>query len=91
MVPEAKAATGAAINNTFRQVGVAVGVAALGALFQNRVESRLGELLAGGPPALRGHAGDLAPAVASGNAHAAVARRRRRRRRSLRAPPTKRS
>ena len=73
VVPEAKAATGAAINNTFRQVGVAVGVAALGALFQSRVESRLGELLAGGPPALQGHAGDLAPAVASGNADAAVA------------------
>jgi predicted MFS family arabinose efflux permease len=37
VVPAAKAATGAAINNTFRQVGVAVGIAALGAVFQGRV------------------------------------------------------
>ena len=73
VVPAARAATGAAINNTFRQVGVAVGVAALGAVFQGRVESRLGDLLASGPPALQGQAGDLAPAVSSGNTDAAIA------------------
>ena len=73
VVPAAKAATGAAINNTFRQVGVAVGIAALGAIFQGRVESKLGDLLAGGPPALQGQAGELAPAVSSGNADTAIA------------------
>ena len=73
VVPAAKAATGAAINNTFRQVGVAVGIAALGAVFQGRVESKLGDLLATGPPALQGQAGELAPAVSSGNADAAIA------------------
>ena len=73
VVPAAKAATGAAINNTFRQVGVAVGIAALGAVFQGRVESKLGDLLANGPPALQGQAGELAPAVSSGNAEAAIA------------------
>jgi hypothetical protein len=73
VVPAARAATGAAINNTFRQVGVAVGVAALGAVFQGRVESKLGDLLASGPPALQGHAGELAPAISSGNTDAAVA------------------
>jgi hypothetical protein len=73
VVPAAKAATGAAINNTFRQVGVAIGIAALGAVFQGRVESKLGDLLAGGPPALQGQAGELAPAVSSGNADAAIA------------------
>jgi EmrB/QacA subfamily drug resistance transporter len=73
VVPAAKAATGAAINNTFRQVGVAVGIAALGAVFQGQTESRLGDLLANGPPALQGQAGELAPAVASGNADAAIA------------------
>ena len=73
VVPAAKAATGAAINNTFRQVGVAVGIAALGAVFQGRVESKLGDLLANGPPALQGQAGELAPAVSSGNADAAIA------------------
>jgi EmrB/QacA subfamily drug resistance transporter len=73
VVPAAKAATGAAINNTFRQVGVAVGIAALGAVFQGRIESKLGDLLANGPPALQGQAGELAPAVSSGNAEAAIA------------------
>jgi EmrB/QacA subfamily drug resistance transporter len=73
VVPAARAATGAAINNTFRQVGVAVGIAALGAVFQGRVESTLGDLLAGGPTALHGRAGELAPAVSSGNADAAIA------------------
>jgi hypothetical protein len=72
-VPAAKTATGAAINNTFRQVGVALGIAALGAVFQERIESKLGDLLANGPPALEGQAGELAPAVSSGNADAAIA------------------
>jgi hypothetical protein len=73
VVPAAKAATGAAINNTFRQVGIAVGIAALGVVFQERVESKLGDLLATGPPTLQGQAGELAPAVSSGNAEAAIA------------------
>jgi EmrB/QacA subfamily drug resistance transporter len=73
VVPAARAATGAAINNTFRQVGVAVGVAALGAVFEGRIESKLGDLLANGPAALHGRAGELAPAVSSGNTDAAVA------------------
>jgi EmrB/QacA subfamily drug resistance transporter len=73
VVPAARAATGAAINNTFRQVGVAVGVAALGAVFEGRIESRLGDLLANGPAALHGRAGELAPAVSSGNTDAVVA------------------
>jgi EmrB/QacA subfamily drug resistance transporter len=73
VVPAARAATGAAINNTFRQVGVAVGVAGLGAVFQGRIESKLGQLLASGPPALQGHAAELAPVVSSGNARAAIA------------------
>jgi EmrB/QacA subfamily drug resistance transporter len=73
VVPPARAATGAAINNTFRQVGVAVGVAALGAVFQSRIESRFEQLLAHGPSALHGHASQLASEVSSGNAHAAIA------------------
>ena len=82
VVPAAKAATGAAINNTFRQVGVAVGIAALGAVFQGRVESKLGDLLASGPPALQGQAGELAPAVSSGTPRRRSRRHRPRRRRS---------
>jgi EmrB/QacA subfamily drug resistance transporter len=59
------------INTTFRQVGIATGIAALGAMFQARVESRLGELLAGTPGA--GQAHQLAEAVASGGAQQAIA------------------
>ena len=32
---------GSGINTTFRQVGIATGVAALGAVFQSRVDSKL--------------------------------------------------
>jgi MFS family permease len=73
VVPPARAATGAAINNTFRQVGIAVGIAALGAVFQARIESKFGQLLANGPAALHGHANELASAVSSGNAKTAIA------------------
>jgi hypothetical protein len=54
------------INNTFRQVGIATGIAALGAIFQSRIEHKLGEALAGTPGAA--HAGDIAHGVASGGA-----------------------
>jgi EmrB/QacA subfamily drug resistance transporter len=73
VVPPARAATGAAINNTFRQVGIAVGIAALGAVFQARIESKFGQLLANGPATLHGHASELASAVSSGNAKTAIA------------------
>jgi Major Facilitator Superfamily len=73
VVQAARAATGAAINNAFRQVGIAVGIAALGAIFQERIETKLAGLVANGPPAVRGQADELAPAVSSGNAEAAIA------------------
>jgi EmrB/QacA subfamily drug resistance transporter len=73
VVPPARAATGAAINNTFRQVGIAVGIAALGAVFQARIESKFGQLLANGPATLHGQANELASAVSSGNAKTAIA------------------
>ena len=41
------------INSTFRQVGIATGVAALGAIFQARIDSKLGELLPNAPRASR--------------------------------------
>jgi MFS family permease len=41
VVPATKAGMGSGINNTFRQVGIATGIAALGAIFQHDVESRL--------------------------------------------------
>src|SRR5919106_570455 len=48
--PRAGMASG--INTTFRQVGIATGVAALGAVFQTRIDSKLAELLPGAPPGL---------------------------------------
>jgi EmrB/QacA subfamily drug resistance transporter len=47
VVPPRKAGMGSGINTTFRQVGIATGVASLGAVFQSRVDSKLSELLPG--------------------------------------------
>ena len=55
------------INTTFRQVGIATGIAALGAVFQARVESRLDERLAGTPFA--GRTDQLSEAIASGGSN----------------------
>ena len=41
------------INSTFRQVGIATGIAALGAIFQSRVESKLGRAAAAGARGVR--------------------------------------
>ena len=43
VVPPEKAGMGSGINNTFRQVGIATGIAAFGAIFQHGIESRLVE------------------------------------------------
>jgi predicted MFS family arabinose efflux permease len=60
VVERAQSGMAAGINNTFRQVGIAVGIAAYGALFLNRAESEIAD---------RGAAGDphqIAEAVSSG-------------------------
>ncbi|HEV2857413.1 MAG TPA: MFS transporter [Solirubrobacterales bacterium] len=41
VVPVEKSGMGSGINTTFRQVGIATGVAGLGAVFQSRVDSKL--------------------------------------------------
>lgn len=41
VVPREKAGMASGINNTFRQVGIATGIAALGAIFQDRIASEL--------------------------------------------------
>src|SRR3954449_9489021 len=45
VVEPARSGMAAGINNTFRQVGIATGIAALGAIFQARVESKAQSLL----------------------------------------------
>ncbi|HUC00393.1 MAG TPA: DHA2 family efflux MFS transporter permease subunit [Solirubrobacterales bacterium] len=64
VVPVQKSGMGSGINTTFRQVGIATGVAALGAIFQSRVNSELAEHLPHAPSGL----GEL---VASGGSKAA--------------------
>jgi EmrB/QacA subfamily drug resistance transporter len=52
VVPPAKAGMGSGINSTFRQVGIATGVAGLGAIFQSEVNSKLSEELPNAPKGL---------------------------------------
>ncbi len=59
VVEPARAGMASGINSTFRQVGIATGVAALGAIFQSRVDSKLGDLLPQAP-------GAFSDAVSSG-------------------------
>ncbi|HJQ85214.1 MAG TPA: MFS transporter [Candidatus Binatia bacterium] len=42
VVPPRRAGMASGINNTFRQTGIATGIAALGAIFQSRISSHLG-------------------------------------------------
>jgi EmrB/QacA subfamily drug resistance transporter len=58
------------INNTFRQVGIATGIAALGAIFQSRVQDKVEAGLANTPVA--SHAHDIAHGVASGGGREAL-------------------
>jgi EmrB/QacA subfamily drug resistance transporter len=63
VVPVEKSGMGSGINTTFRQVGIATGVAGLGAVFQSQVNSKLAEELPGAPKG-------LGEAVASGGSRA---------------------
>jgi EmrB/QacA subfamily drug resistance transporter len=47
VVSAAKAGMGSGINTTYRQVGIATGIAALGAIFQHGIETRLADQLPG--------------------------------------------
>ena len=55
-VPEAQSGVASGVNDTFRQVGIAAGTAALGAAFLARAQTRITELLpsVGGAGAARG-------------------------------------
>jgi hypothetical protein len=60
------------INSTFRQVGVATGIAVLGSIFESRLSGQLASRLAGTPVA--GHVAPVAKAIAGGAAQSVVAR-----------------
>jgi len=62
VVPPARAGMGSGINSTFRQIGIATGIAGLGALFQQLLENKVSgplarvpaEVLATGVPRVAG-------------------------------------
>ena len=64
--PVVKSGMASGLNSTFRLLGVAVGVAALGAMLEHRVHEKLSELLPNAPSG-------LADVVATGNVDAAAA------------------
>ena len=72
VVPPERSGMASGINSTFRQVGIATGIAALGAIFESQLSSRLAPALAGTPVA--GHAHSIAHAVAAGGAQSVLAR-----------------
>ncbi|HZU60025.1 MAG TPA: MFS transporter [Solirubrobacteraceae bacterium] len=67
VVPPERSGMAAGINNTFRQVGTAAGIAALGAIFESALTRHLSSQLRGTPGAA--HAGQISRAVAAGGAH----------------------
>jgi MFS family permease len=71
VVDPRKSGMASGINNTFRQVGIATGIAALGAIFQSRVQDKVAAALSGTPVA--DHAGEIARAVTSGGGSQAIA------------------
>ena len=66
VVPPQRSGMASGINSTFRQVGVATGIAVLGSIFQSQLSSALAPKLGGTPVA--GHVAQVAHAVAGGAA-----------------------
>jgi EmrB/QacA subfamily drug resistance transporter len=71
VVEQRLSGTAAGINNTFRQVGIATGIAGLGAIFQTRVTDGLHSALAG-TSVRPGDVDRLGQAVVSGGARQAI-------------------
>jgi predicted MFS family arabinose efflux permease len=72
VVPPQRSGMASGINSTFRQVGIATGIAILGALFESAITDKLRTALAASPAAA--HATQLGHAVAAGGAGAALGR-----------------
>jgi EmrB/QacA subfamily drug resistance transporter len=64
VVPPPQAGMASGANSTFRQVGIATGIAALGSIFVSQMQSHLSSAL---PPSLAGSAGTIAAAVRQGS------------------------
>ena len=72
-VPDEQSGMATGINDTFRQVGVAVGIAAWGAIFLARGESKVRELAEGTPAAMGDRPRELIEATSNGNLDEALA------------------
>jgi hypothetical protein len=70
-VEPARVGVASGLSNTCRSLGIAVGIAALGAVFADRVRDAVHEALAGTP--LQERAGELGHAVSSGQIGPALA------------------
>ncbi len=73
VVPTRQSGMAAGINDTFRQVGVAVGIAVWGAIFVGRGSDRVAELTAGTPAATGDRPRQLVEAASSGSLDQALA------------------
>src|SRR5688572_8864841 len=73
VVPKEQSGMAAGINDTFRQVGIAVGIAAWGAIFLGRGAAKVEEVAAGTPAATGERPRQLVEAVSSGNLDQALA------------------
>ena len=89
VVPREQSGMAAGINDTFRQVGVAVGIAALGAIFIGRGSDEIAELTAGTPAATGERPRQLIEAASSGTSTRRSRRCRRTHGRPWRAPSTR--
>jgi EmrB/QacA subfamily drug resistance transporter len=72
VVEPERAGMASGVNTTFRQVGIATSIAALGSIFTSSLRTHLDHALAP-VPALSGHAGQIAAAVRQGQAGQAFA------------------
>jgi hypothetical protein len=73
VVPKERSGMAAGINDTFRQVGVAVGVAVWGAIFVGQGAAKVSELTAGTPTASGDQPRHLVEAASSGSLPQALA------------------
>jgi EmrB/QacA subfamily drug resistance transporter len=73
VVPNHHSGMAAGINDTFRQVGIAVGIAVWGAILVGRGTDKVAELLAGTPAAGGARPRELIEAASSGNLDQALA------------------
>jgi len=72
VVPKEQSGMASGINDTFRQVGIAIGIAAWGAIFLGRGAAKVEELAAGTPAATGERPRQLVEAVSSGNLDGAL-------------------